>query len=32
MKKAYWLQKKGDIQNPYYGKEMLECGVIEERK
>lgn len=23
---AKWLQKKGAIRNPYYGKEMLECG------
>lgn len=23
---AKWVQKKGTIQNPYYGKEMLECG------
>lgn len=29
MKEAHWLQKKGPIQNPYYGKEMLECGVVE---
>ena len=29
MKKARWVQAKGDIKNPYYGKEMLECGVIE---
>ena len=27
MKKARWVQKKGSIANPYYGSEMLECGV-----
>lgn len=27
MKKVSWVQKKGPIENPYYGKEMLECGV-----
>jgi len=32
MKKAYWLQGKGDLRNPYYGTEMLECGVEEEVK
>ncbi len=32
MKKASWLQKKGDIQNPYYGAEMLECGVKEDER
>ncbi len=32
MKKAYWLQAKGDLRNPYYGAEMLECGVEEELK
>ncbi len=25
---ASWLQKRGDIRNPYYGKEMLACGEI----
>ncbi len=29
MAKARWLQKKGDVANPYYGKEMLQCGSIE---
>lgn len=24
---ASWVQKEGDIQNPYYGKEMLSCGA-----
>lgn len=23
---AKWVQKKGEIQNPYYGKEMQSCG------
>jgi hypothetical protein len=23
-----WVQKGGDIKNPYYGSEMLSCGVI----
>lgn len=23
---AKWVQTKGDVRNPYYGKEMLECG------
>lgn len=26
MAKAKWLQTKGSIRNPYYGKSMLECG------
>ena len=29
MKKARWVQKTGTIANPYYGSEMLECGVKE---
>jgi hypothetical protein len=29
MKKARWVQKSGPIANPYYGNEMLECGVKE---
>lgn len=28
MAKARWLQKGTTIQNPYYGKSMLECGEI----
>ena len=32
MKKAWWLQASGEIRNPYYGAEMLECGVVEERR
>ena len=23
---AKWVQKKGDVKNPYYGSEMLRCG------
>ena len=26
MKKKAWLQPDGDIENPYYGSEMLACG------
>lgn len=26
MVKAKWIQPKGGIRNPYYGKGMLECG------
>ena len=29
MAKARWVQKTGSIANPYYGSEMLECGVKE---
>ncbi len=28
MVKSHWVQKKGDITNPFYGKSMLSCGVI----
>ncbi|MEE8378498.1 MAG: hypothetical protein V3R45_08985 [Candidatus Aminicenantaceae bacterium] len=28
MVKSHWLQKKGDISNPYLGKSMPSCGVI----
>jgi protein SCO1 len=28
MKDKYWLQKGQTIQNPYYGKSMLECGRL----
>ncbi len=28
MVKSFWLQKKGDIANPYYGESMLRCGVF----
>jgi hypothetical protein len=30
MKPGHWLQKEGDLRNPYYGAEMLECGVVQE--
>lgn len=29
MANARWLQKKGEIQNPYYGANMLQCGEFE---
>lgn len=29
MANAHWLQKTGDIRNPYYGKKMLECGELQ---
>lgn len=28
MKKAYWLSKEQSIKNPYYGKQMLNCGKV----
>ena len=28
MVKSFWLQKKGDIANPYLGKSMSSCGVF----
>jgi hypothetical protein len=30
-KGANWVQKEGDIANPYFGSKMLRCGVIEEQ-
>jgi len=30
MKKAYWLSQSDKITNPYYGKEMDECGEVKE--
>jgi hypothetical protein len=30
MKKASWLSDKKDIENPYYGQEMLSCGGVKE--
>ncbi|NDG85159.1 MAG: DUF3347 domain-containing protein [Proteobacteria bacterium] len=30
MKPGHWLQKEGELRNPYYGAEMLECGVVQE--
>lgn len=32
MAKAYWLQKKGPVNNPYFGKEMRECGMVVTKK
>lgn len=29
MANARWLQKKGTLQNPYYGVSMLQCGGFE---
>ncbi len=29
-KGAMWLSDEEDIKNPYFGKEMLECGSVEE--
>jgi hypothetical protein len=30
MARKYWLQNGDAIRNPYYGKDMLECGRIVE--
>ncbi|MGI4749132.1 MAG: DUF3347 domain-containing protein [Janthinobacterium lividum] len=30
MKKQYWLNASREIQNPYYGKVMLDCGKVTE--
>ncbi|HTH82711.1 MAG TPA: DUF3347 domain-containing protein [Mucilaginibacter sp.] len=30
MKKQSWLSDKTAIENPYYGKEMLDCGSVKE--
>ncbi len=32
MAKKYWLQKGSQIENPYYGSEMLRCGEFKEFK
>ena len=29
-KGAYWLSKQAQVINPYFGKEMLECGEVKE--
>ena len=29
MKRSYWLSETSTIKNPYYGKQMLECGRTE---
>ena len=31
MLRARWLQKDGDVANPYYGESMLTCGRIEKK-
>lgn len=30
MKKQYWLNASKEIQNPYYGKQMQDCGKVTE--
>ncbi|MBI2821461.1 MAG: DUF3347 domain-containing protein [Acidobacteria bacterium] len=30
-KGASWIQKEGDIMNPYFGAAMLHCGAIQQR-
>lgn len=30
MAPGHWLQRGGDIRNPYYGAEMLACGTLED--
>ena len=30
-KGASWIQPEGDIANPYFGKEMLECGEVKRK-
>lgn len=30
MKKQYWLNETNKIENPYYGKQMLDCGKVTE--
>jgi len=30
MKKSYWLSDHAAISNPYFGKEMLNCGALKE--
>ena len=31
MARADWLQKSKDTSNPYFGKEMAECGVVKKK-
>ncbi|MEQ8416073.1 MAG: DUF3347 domain-containing protein [Imperialibacter sp.] len=31
MKKAYWLAEEATIKNPFYGKQMLSCGKVEQK-
>lgn len=28
MKKTYWLSENKEIKNPYFGKQMLDCGKV----
>lgn len=28
---AYWVQKEGEIMNPYFGSAMLHCGVFKDK-
>jgi hypothetical protein len=28
MAKGSWLQKRGEVRNPYYGSSMLTCGEV----
>jgi hypothetical protein len=30
MKKAIWLSSESSVKNPYYGKQMLTCGSLQE--
>jgi hypothetical protein len=30
MKKAIWLSSENTVKNPYYGKQMLTCGSLQE--
>ncbi|NOY25454.1 MAG: DUF3347 domain-containing protein [Oligoflexia bacterium] len=30
MKSAHWMQRKGDIQNPFFGQKMPSCGTLED--
>ena len=30
MKKAIWLSSENSVKNPYYGKQMLTCGSLQE--
>lgn len=32
MKKAYWISTENKVQNPYYGKKMLSCGSLKDKK
>lgn len=30
MKSAHWMQRRGDIQNPFFGQKMPTCGTLED--